>query len=136
MLDAVAEHGFVQFTERLEEAKRAGPAEQALNRLCRAYVDFGQEHWGVYKLMFSRRTLATTAPGSKLASLADTAFELLATHVSERVAEARKAQVAVTIWAALHGLVMLSVDALLAGPLDRKVSLDGLVEEILTTFTV
>lgn len=131
LLDAVSEDGFQQLHGDLEEAARAGPAEDALYRLCIAYVGFGRDHWGVYQLMFSRRSLAPTEPDGALGRLADACFQLLAEQVSHRVIGPRGMRSSVATWAALHGLVTLDADGLLAGPINQKITTEDIVADIL-----
>lgn len=133
LFNAVAEHGFEQLREALHVAEQAGPAEDALHRLGMAYVDFGRENWGVYKLMFSRRLLAPAAHEGAMARLADASFDLLAGQVTLRVGASRGPRASVAIWAALHGLVTLDAEGLLAGPLDRRLRTEELVAEVLAS---
>ena len=131
LLEAVAAHGFQQLHDELARAGRDGAAGDALHRLCITYVSFGRENWGVYRLMFSRRLLAPAEPDSAVTRLADACFQLLAEHISHRVSGRRGVTSSITTWAALHGLVTLDADGLLAGPVDQKITVEEIVADLI-----
>lgn len=132
LLVAVAADGFDRLQMVLATAERDGAAQTPLAHLCQAYVDFGLDNLGVYRLMFSRKILASS--DGRLAAAADASFELMARHVASQVSSDRATTAAVSIWATLHGVVMLEADDLLSGPRKRGVTATDVVGEILARF--
>ncbi|MGE2713991.1 TetR/AcrR family transcriptional regulator [Mycolicibacterium litorale] len=101
---AIAVEGFGELADAIRTA-RSSP--DPLNRIAHAYVDFARHNPAVYDVMFTRvTTLHFAAP--------DTPPELTAafTELREAVAVAAHGQdtdaLTEVVWAALHGLVVLS----------------------------
>jgi len=126
LLAAVAIKGFRQFTARLEEAMAAGPKEGTLSRMGHAYVAFGTEHPGIYRLMFASSILGDAASDRELQQVAYGSFVLLMNAVTGPNSKHR----AVKIWVGLHGTVMLAHLGLLSGAV-APVSLKELVDDIM-----
>jgi len=112
---AVVERSFATFAAARESTSRhlAGPAE-ALLAGCRAYCQFALDHPGPYRFMFSHEMpTAGRTPGP--AGLA--AFQGLASSI-RRCQDTGTAHapddpehLAAQVWAALHGMVMLRMNA-------------------------
>ncbi len=115
LLAAVAADGFDRLRSALTAVRDSEPGEMALERLCRSYIAFGTENAGVYRLMFSRRSLVAK-DGNPLSGAADACFEILSDHVRRRVGSSQATMRALSTWATLHGLVTLETEGLLFGP--------------------
>ena len=107
ILTAIVLEGFVALVERLERAAKG--EKPSLVAIADAYVRFGLERPRLYELMF-------VAPPVIAFAVADTptparaAFQIFATAVAESgVRPTEVASVTEVVWAALHGLVMLSI---------------------------
>ena len=108
LLTAVVVEGFVALVEHL---KRSGKArKKPLSTVARAYLRFGLERPRLYNLMFVEPPAIAFAAGSATPIPARTAFGILASAVGESgLDEDRVETVTEVVWAALHGLVMLSI---------------------------
>jgi hypothetical protein len=128
----VAADGFDRFREALAEAAARGPAEQAFERACLAYVAYGQANMGVYRLMFASGVLhgKDDAP---LGEAAQAAFDFLLRAVAERAPGADAEALAVAVWSSLHGMVMLQAEGLLSGPLDGDMPAERIVRALVRT---
>ncbi len=115
LLAAVAADGFVRFREALEAAVRTGPAAGRFERACAAYLAFGRENVGVYRLMFASPIALGADRAGPLAEAAGAAFALLETSLGAP-ASAGPAPGPLVLWSALHGIAMLQADGLLSGP--------------------
>ncbi len=107
ILAAVVVDGFAALVERLRRA--AGGEKPTLAAIANAYVRFGLERPRLYDVMF-------VAPPAIAFAVADTpmpaqtAFAIFATAVAEAgLAPTQVDTVTEVVWAALHGLVMLSI---------------------------
>ena len=128
LLSAVAVEGFRAFTRALEEAEGA-PNTTALASMANAYVRFGREHSGLYRLMFGSRLLADAPPDSELQQAALRSFRLLENQIAlSSHGPARRKSLGT--WAALHGLVLLDHERLLAGALAENVPIESLVDDV------
>ncbi len=107
ILAAVVEEGFVALVERL---KRAAKGETpSLPAIASAYVRFGLERPRLYEVMFVGPPVIAFAVADTPMP-AQTAFAIFATAVTESgLARSAVATVTEVVWAALHGLVMLSI---------------------------
>jgi len=108
LFQAVVDEGFARFVARLRAAIEGAdsPLEQ-LGRLGEAYVRFGLEEPGYYRLMFLRRGdfLARPAAGSTRPRIE--ALDILPDAV-QRPGDA--AAVADALWALMHGVVALALE--------------------------
>ena len=130
LLAAVAAEGFRAFAAALKAsvAGAADPAERA--RMAQAYVAFGLERNGLYRLMFASRLLAGVGPDSELSAAAKASFGVLLDELSPSTPTPELQRRALRIWAALHGIVMLADQGLLPGPAPG-VSLQQLVDDVI-----
>ena len=130
LMAAVATEGFRAFAAALTQAADAGSADAALSRMCQAYVTFGTRRQGIYRLMFASPILLDRAADDELKSAARDSFGLLVAALPERGNPRAREQQAVRIWVALHGIVMLANQGLLANR-DSSVNLAELVDTVL-----
>jgi len=107
LLSAVMERSFTTFLETLrEDAERAGSDPRArLHSSCLAYVRFGLGRWGDYLLIFE--TSAQLPPGPPAGAATDAFVYLVELVRACRPDEPDPRRVAVELWSALHGTVML-----------------------------
>ncbi|MDV3126614.1 TetR/AcrR family transcriptional regulator [Mycobacterium sp. 21AC1] len=122
--EAVALDGFGELAEALSDARRGRrTAKATLKRLALAYLDFADKNPALYDAMFTRATTLRFAD-------ADTPPELSAGFAELRQAVAQIAgrqdvdTLTEVLWAALHGLAVLSRGARLrAGQRSARVEL-------------
>jgi AcrR family transcriptional regulator len=107
ILTAVVAEGFVALVERLKRAAKG--AEPSLTAIAGAYVRFGLERPRLYELMFVEPPVIAFAVADTPMP-AQTAFQLFATAVAKSgLTSTQVDTVTEVVWAALHGLVMLSI---------------------------
>jgi AcrR family transcriptional regulator len=113
LLRAVIEAMFAQFDAALAEAA-AGATDpfDALARRGHAYVAFGAEHPGRYRILFSTPNLGPAAVGADQAHPGAASFFALIAAVERCVVAGAAADqpadlLAVELWAVLHGIVDL-----------------------------
>lgn len=128
LLSAVAVEGFHAFTKALEAAAEGGTT--ALASMASAYVRFGREHSGLYRLMFGSGLLYRAVPNSDLSQAALASFALLEAKVTSALTPSSARQKALGIWATLHGLVMLDHEQLLSGDLAEGVKIESLIDDV------
>ena len=107
ILAAVVVEGFVALVESL---KRAAKGEKpSLTAIASAYVRFGLERPRLYEVMFVAPPVIAFAV-SETPMPAQIAFQIFTTAVAESGLEPTQiGTVTEVVWAALHGLVMLSI---------------------------
>ena len=107
ILAAVVIEGFRALAERLKRATRAGTT--SLIAIANAYVRFGLERPRLYEVMFvGPPVIAFAAADTPMP--AQSAFQIFAAAVGESgLQPAQVDTVTEVVWAALHGLVMLSI---------------------------
>ncbi len=114
LLVAVFDRAFAEFAAKRDERRAEAPdAGAALLAGCRAYCEFATSHPGPYRFMFSQ---ASPADGSR-SVVGAAAFDALVAGI-RRCQQAGLAQtmddaslLAAQVWAALHGLVLLRLNA-------------------------
>jgi AcrR family transcriptional regulator len=129
ILAAVVVEGFAALTERLERAAKG--ERPSLTAIAGAYVRFGLERPQLYEVMF-------VAPPVIEFAVTDTptpvrsAFKIFAAAVAESGAPRAEIEtVTEVVWAALHGLVMLSIKKRLRpGRALHRARLDRLIAAI------
>jgi AcrR family transcriptional regulator len=129
LLVAVFDRAFAEFAARRDDRRaEAADAGAALLAGCHAYCEFAISHPGPYRFMFSR---ASPADGRRSA-VGAAAFDTLVAGI-RRCQETGLAEttddaslLAAEVWAALHGLVLLRLNAPnfpWPAPLERMVDL-------------
>jgi AcrR family transcriptional regulator len=108
ILAAVVVEGFAALFERLKRAARGG--KTTLSALASAYVRFGLERPGLYDVMFVGPPVITFANPASTPIPAQRGFQIIADAVAESgVGSAQTETMTEVVWAALHGLIMLSI---------------------------
>jgi AcrR family transcriptional regulator len=129
LLVAVTAEAFRQFSAMLREQIRKPSKRSKLSRFAQTTLDFGLRRNGVYRLMFASRVMACAPKGSELHVAAMETFRLLLEALEAPAVGMLRERSALKVWAALHGVVMLAEQGLLAGQL-ANVSREELVEDI------
>ncbi|MFE5602540.1 TetR/AcrR family transcriptional regulator [Streptomyces coelicoflavus] len=111
LITAVKQRRFQQFTKALSEAADT-VGEDPLERvraMSRAYVSYGLNHPGNYRVMFTplSETLQPDESQKERRAIGEGAFALLCDAVSAAVGKADGERVAIHLWTALHGAVTL-----------------------------
>lgn len=130
ILTAVVVEGFTALFESLKRAARGEKA--SLIALANAYVRFGLERPKLYEVMFVGPPVITFADPAATPMPARTAFQIFATAVGESGVEPARVDTATeVVWAALHGLVMLSITKRLRpGRVSQRMRLEALTAGI------
>jgi len=125
LLAAVAVEGFRAFNKVLADSVAAPSEPSALSRIAQAYVAFGRRQSGLYRLMFASPATASALEDSELYIIGQASFGLLLAVLRPATDPPSLERRAVKVWAALHGVVMLAGQGLLA-----KADLEDLVDYI------
>ncbi len=122
--DAVAVDGFGELADTLQAARSdAGAADDALIRLAHAYLGFARDNPAVYDAMFTRATTLRFAADDTPPELV-AAFAELRHAICPVAAEQEADALTEVLWAALHGLVILTrTDRLRPGHDSERVQL-------------
>jgi AcrR family transcriptional regulator len=107
--------GYSQLLLVLEEAAATtGDAEKVCEAEFRAYLHFARKHSAVYAVMFSAE-LPQYDDSRKVKTVADRCFALVCGSVARcrSLSEKMSAEAALSIWALMHGLVVLDQSKLL-----------------------
>lgn len=129
LLAAVTTEAFRQFTAVLREARNKPSTRSRLSRIAHAALEFGLRRNGIYRLMFVSRTKAGAPKGSELHSAAMETFNLVLEALGAPTAGYLRERHALTIWAAVHGVVMLAEQGLLTGE-SAHTTVEDLVEDM------
>lgn len=129
---AVAADGFVRFGEAIAAAAAAAAPTEAFEQACLAYIGFGQSNLGVYRLMFASNLLRTFEGDEVLHNASAAAFAFLLEGVSTMVAAEEAVTTAVSVWATLHGVVMLNAEGLLSGPVKAAMTPEPIVHALVS----
>jgi AcrR family transcriptional regulator len=129
LLAAVTAEAFHQFTAALREAVGKASQRSKLSRLAHATLDFGLRRHGIYRLMFASRTMANAPEGSELRLASKETFDLLLEALGSPAPGYVRERHALTIWSALHGVVMLTEQGVLSGKV-AHMSIEEVVDEI------
>jgi len=124
---ALCAEGHAQLVESLHAHDGGAEPVERLKAVARAYVEFGQAHPAVYRLIFMQNPAYTEAAFNDVASAGETALSMLTRTLALIHCPSARAQ---TLWAALHGIVSLSLTAETA----FTVSTDTLIDETLDLF--
>lgn len=128
LLQTVAADGFNRLRAALTSADTEGTFEQVFERIAMAYIGFGQTNRGVYRLMFSSREICASTTNNSLATASAEAFDDLLHRVTTM--SSKRAQLAIWIWATLHGIVMLDLEGLLGKSRYKAVLIEKTVHEL------
>ncbi len=123
LLESVAAEAFQAFTRSLVDAMASRPPVEALAFLASAYVTFGEANTEIYRLMFASRLTPQAATGGELDSASNASFDVLRTAVAAAYPTNGSDDIAFSIWAQLHGLVMLKADGFIKSSLGRLIVL-------------
>ena len=108
--EAVAVDGFAELADTLARA-RVGSREQALRRIAHAYIDFARDNPALYDAMFIRastlRFAVTDTPPELVAAFGELRAAVAAIHGHIDL-DTDVDTLTEIVWAALHGLAMLS----------------------------
>ena len=129
LLEAVTAEAFRQFSATLRESIRKPSKQSKLSRFAQAALAFGLRRNGIYRLMFTSRTMAGAVSGSELHNAAMETFGLLLEAFEAPAIGLFRERQALKIWAALHGMITLAEQGLLTGQL-AHISREELLEEI------
>lgn len=129
LLAAVTAEALRQFSAVLRESIGRPSSHSKLSRIARATLDFGLRRNGIYRLMFASRTMAGVPKGSELHNAAMETFGLVLEALGDPAPGFLRERHALTIWTAVHGVVMLTEQGLLTGEA-AHISIEELVEDM------
>jgi AcrR family transcriptional regulator len=124
---ALCAEGHAQLLESLHAHDGVVEPVERLKAMAHAYVTFGQTHAEVYRLIFMQNPAYTEAAFNDIASAGETVLSMLTRTLALVQNHAARAE---TLWAALHGIVSLSLTSAAA----FAVSTDTLIDETLGLF--
>lgn len=125
LLTAAATEAFRLFAKALREAVAKASRRTPLERMAHAYLKFGRERAGLYRLMYAARLVERSLVGSELQRAVEDGFLAMLDYYGPATNAAAREIIALKFWAALHGVVMLGDQGLL--PLKvRKLSAEDL----------
>ncbi len=133
LLVAAATEGFEQFRDELAAAADDVSDSTGLKRSCLAYLAFGRENFGLYRLMFASHLLSNTEDET-LKKAARGSFDLVLRQMSELVPAGDLQATAVWVWSTLHGLVMLEAENLTGDPSRGQVPSIRVVQQMVDLF--
>lgn len=128
LLEAVAVEGFRMMRAAFADVDEPRNARRALTAFGGAYVAFAAEHPGLFRLMFGG---PPPTPDDGLADDADTVMGLIAARIAEIVPPARRGDVLLAAWSAMHGLATLIASGRLRGPREKPEQLAARVAAVL-----
>jgi len=128
LLQATIDRSFETFADLQDAAAEGLPPASALRRRVAAYLDWGIEHPGMYRLMFEHPAEKPVDPARAAARRRwlERDRALLA-EVIDGVDGADAASLDLVepgLWAIAHGLVSLIISGRLFGPLGRAIGID------------
>jgi AcrR family transcriptional regulator len=130
LVAAVAQQGFRQLQRAMLGAMQRADGREGLRQIALAYVHFAHHHDAEYRVMFgselARHDDLPELQKQSRGVLDFVGHGIAALQSAGVVGAGDPAMMAVTTWAFLHGLVMLSLDGQTAGVAP---SLDALVDE-------
>jgi AcrR family transcriptional regulator len=129
LLAAATAEAFRQFSATLRQSISNPSQRSKLSRFAQATLDFGLRRNGIYRLMFASRTMACAPKDSELHGAAMETFGLLLEALEAPAVGLLRERHALKIWAALHGVIMLTEPGLLTGQV-AQISREELVEDI------
>lgn len=125
LLAAAAAVAFRLFAETLRQAVARSSKRTPLERMAHAYLKFGRERAGLYRLMYAARLVEHSAIGSELQRAVEDGFLWMLDLYGPATDPVARETVALKFWAALHGVAMLADQGFL--PLKiRKLSAEDL----------
>jgi AcrR family transcriptional regulator len=128
LLTAVTVEAFRQFLATLRAALAKQSKRSKLSRLAQATVEFGLRRGGLYRLMFVSRLTASAPKDSELHGVAMEIFALALEALETPAIGSLRERSAMTVWATLHGVVMLAEQGMFTGEIAQS-SRTELVEE-------
>ncbi|WP_213764049.1 TetR/AcrR family transcriptional regulator [Caballeronia sp. dw_19] len=105
---ALCVEGHVQLLESMHAHDDVAEPVERLKAMAHAYVTFGLTHPEVYRLIFMQNPAYTAAAFNDVASAGETVLSMLTRTLALVHDPAVRAE---TLWAALHGIVSLSLTA-------------------------
>jgi AcrR family transcriptional regulator len=130
LVAAVAQEGFALLHGEMMAAIRSAEGREGFRQVAVAYVRFAHEHPARYRVMFGAEVAAKDdLPDLRAQSRSVLEFVAIGIDALQKagmVGPGDPMMMATSLWAALHGLVMLSLDGQTDGVAD---SLDELVHE-------
>jgi len=128
LLQATIDRSFETFAQLQDAAEEGQPPASALRRRVAAYLDWGIEHPGMYRLMFEHPAEKPVDPARAASRQRwlDRDRELLAA-VFEAVPEEHRGAlefVDAGLWGIAHGLVSLIISGRMFGQLGRAIGID------------
>ena len=140
LLAAIAEQGFIRLSERLEavEDQFADEAATFFYKSCRTYIEYALENPHSMRIMFRYRNSRNLSNYPELQDAADETFSYLIDMVEycqqEGIARAgHPLPLALTAWAAIHGLAMLLIEGCISPDVFHENSQETMIQSTLST---
>lgn len=122
LLTAVAATGFEQLATKMREARDAAQADERLDAIGMAYIEFALSRPAVFRLMFHSDRI--DSKNGRFAVANQSAFALLRNTIETRevISETNRGNIESALlraWSIVHGFAMLALDGQL-GAFDKK----------------
>ena len=133
IVHTLMDEGFERWHRRMREiAEGEGTAEERLEAVCRAYVEFGVANPEFYEIMYMFHSDRMARYPKELFRRArrnlDALGELIAAYAPEAVPTGDDVRIAATaLWSTLHGMVSTIVSDRLDRKIDRQRYVDGTI---------
>ncbi len=110
LLEAVAEEGFIELTERLQAASAVPSEDHAdgLEHMASAYIEFALDHPELLQLMFALMPASERMQNQSLYAASKQAYTVLLSSVAH--ADTDPYISSAVVWALFHGLATLTID--------------------------
>lgn len=108
LMAAVATQGYLRLGVALQGAVETAGEMTRLEAIARAYVGFGAELPGLYRLMYASRVIEQSAVGSELQRTVEALFLWALPTPSPDQDQALREHIGLKLWVSLHGVVMLT----------------------------
>jgi AcrR family transcriptional regulator len=135
LVAAVAAEGFEELAAAMAAAMASGGGRQGFKGVAHAYVRFGQQHPALYRVMFGPE-VADTGDLPELATAGRSALDFVRGGIEQLQAHGLvkpgdAALMAVTAWAALHGITSLILDGQAETVADADAAVEAMAQLVM-----
>lgn len=131
LLTAAATKAFQTTSATLRRKLKRKSTRSKLAQLAHAYLGFGLNEFGIYRLLYMSRLLQQADIDSDLYRAADAGFDLVLETVDTSLDDMTRRRIALRFWTSLHGAVMLAEQGILPARI-HQISVNELVDELVS----
>tara|TARA_R110000868_G_scaffold73378_1_gene212879 strand:+ start:2987 stop:3676 length:690 start_codon:yes stop_codon:yes gene_type:complete len=130
LLTAVATKAFQTTSANFRRKLKRKSTRSKLAQLAHAYLNFGLNEFGIYRLLYMSRLLRHADTNSDLYRAADAGFDLVLETIDTALDDMTRRRIALRFWTSLHGAVMLAEQGILPARI-HQISVNELVDELI-----